>query len=171
MKKLWFLSVFVVPLIALVLFTGCPSSSGGGGGGQGSGSFTYDSTTYSLTNASIDDYQDGYFELYIASSGIDAYEWTGIGDIISFYLESPTGAIAAGTYALPPTDGYVFWGCDMGINFDTATLTGTLVRYATSGSITLSISGSTYTVDFNLTMDDANTVTGSYTGTVSIWYP
>ncbi len=170
MKKLWFLSVFVVPLIVLVLFTGCPSGGGGDVSvGKGSGSFTYDGTTYPLTNASIDDWQDGEFWLYIASAGIDAYEWTGIGYIISFYLESPTGVIAAGTYALPPTDGYVLWGCDMGIEFNTATDTGTTEHFATAGSISIAISGSTYTINFSITMDDGKTVTGSYTGTVSIW--
>ena len=91
MKKLWFLSVFVVPLIVLVLFTGCPSGGGGDVSvGKGSGSFTYDGTTYPLTNASIDDWQDGEFWLYIASAGIDAFEWTGIGDIIVFYTDGIT---------------------------------------------------------------------------------
>jgi hypothetical protein len=171
MKKLWFLSGLVIPIIVLALFTGCPSGGGGDVSvGTGSGSFTYKGITYPLTNASIDDWQDGDFDLYIASAGIDAYEWTGIGDIIYFELTSPTGAIAEGTYDWDDIFGYwIFW-TTLGVNFNTATLTGDIVDEAVAGSVTISISGSTYTIVFALTMGDG-TATGSYTGTVSIWYP
>ena len=170
MKKLWFLSVFVIPVVVLTLFTGCP----GGDGvtvGKGTGSFTYDSTTYPLTNASIDDYQDGWFELYIASDGIDAYEWTGTGNIMYFELYSPTGGIAAGTYDWNTPGSYYLWWCSMGLNYDTATDSGTVEHDAVSGSISIAISGGTYTITWSVTMDDAKTITGSYTGTVSVWYP
>ena len=32
MKKFWYVGVILIPLIVLVLFTGCPSTDSGGGG-------------------------------------------------------------------------------------------------------------------------------------------
>lgn len=168
MKKLQFLGVLVIPFIVLVLFTGCPSSTGGAG--QGTGSFTYDGVTYPLTNATIDDYGSGYFELNIASAGIDTYEYTGTGDTVYFDLQSLTGTIASGTYDILLTGNYWMWDAGIGIGFNVETYTGTWIwADYSSGTVTITINGNDITVDFSITMTGGKVVTGTYSGKVAIW--
>jgi len=173
MKKLWFLSFFVIPIFVFVLFTGCPSPTSSGGGGGGSGSFTYDGTTYPLTGAGVENFAWG-FEVSIVSSGINVPLWTGTGHIVWFDLTSPSTQVAPGTYDWAFTGGFELWEASISWNYVAETDTGTwldaddLTR--NSGDyITISVSGSTYTFEFSLTMTDGKTVTGSYTGPVTIW--
>ena len=171
MKKLWYVSVVLIPLLVLVLFTGCPTTSGGG---SGTGSFTYDGNTYSLTGAGMEDFGSGIFELDIVSSGINVVEWTGAGYVVFFELFSPSTAGASGTYDWAATGGYqlIDAGISLDYNADAATGTWLYVDWflADPGDyITISVSDDTYTFEFSLTMTDGKTVTGSYTGTVTIW--
>jgi len=178
MKKLWYLSVIIIPIVVLVLFTGCPSptsSGGGGGGGVGSGSFTYDGTTYPLTGAGVDIYPAvPSFEVSIVSSGINVPAWTGTGHIVWFDLTSPSTQGEPGTYDWAVTGGFELWEAAISFDYVADTDSGTWLdadwALANSGDyITISVSGSTYTFEFSLTMDDGKTVTGSYTGPVTIW--
>jgi len=172
MKKLWFLSVFVIPIFVSIVFTGCPSPTSHDGGG-GSGSFTYDGNTYPLTGAGVDIYSAS-FEVSIVSSGINVPQWTGTGHIIWFDLTSPSTQGAPGTYDWAITGGFELY--DAGISFDYVAdpesgtwLYADWVKRDSGDYITISVSGSTYTFDFVLTMEDGKTVTGSYTGPVTIW--
>lgn len=172
MKKMWYLSVLVIPVIVLLLFTGCPSKDGGGGGG--SGSFTYDGNTYSLTGAGMDDWGSGIFELNFVSSGINVSEWTGTGYIVWFDLTSPSTACAPGTYDWAATGGFELWEAAISLDYVADTDTGTWLgadwaEPDPGDYISISVSGSTYTFEFSLTMFDDNTVTGSYTGPLTVW--
>ena len=40
---------------------------------------------------------------------------------------------------------------------------------AIGGTVTISVNGNTYTVDFNLDMEDGKTVTGSYSGPAPVF--
>jgi hypothetical protein len=181
MKKLWFLSFIVIPIFMLVLFTGCPAptsnngGSSGGSSGGGSGSFTYDGSTYPLTGAGIDIYPAvPSFEVSIVSSGINVPPWTGTGHIVWFDLTSPSTQGEPGTYNWAFTAGFELWEAAISFDYDADTDLGTWIdadwALANSGDyITISVNGSTYTFEFSLTMDDGKTVTGSYTGPVTIW--
>jgi len=169
MKKMWYLSVLVIPVIVLLLFTGCPSKGGGGGGS----SFTYDGNTYPLTGAGVDIYFD-HFEISIVSSGINVPQWTGTGHIVWFVLVSPSTQGAPGTYDWDATGGFLLYDAAISLDYVADTDTGTWLwadwDLADPGDyISISVSGSTYTFEFSLTMEDGKTVTGSYTGPVTIW--
>ena len=122
------LSVILIPLIVLALFTGCPTKSGGGGE---SGSFTYDGQSYSLSGAGVEHFsnEEQWIEISIVCSGINVPEWTGTGT----WLQADWILQNSGDY------------------------------------LTISVSGSTYTFEFSLTMTDGRTVTGSFTGSITMW--
>jgi hypothetical protein len=168
LKKRWYLSVLVISAIVIVLFTGCPSKDDGG-----SCSFTYDGNTYSLTNGIIEDWGGGDFDIYLASSGIDAVHWTGKGDFVFFDLISPSTIAAPGTYDWAATGGFELWDGGIGLNWDADTDNGTWFNadwtLQESGDyVTISVSGNTYTVEFSITLQNGKVVTGSFTGPLSI---
>ena len=168
MKKFWYVGVILIPLIVLVLFMGCATEGGGG-----SGSFTYDGQTYPLTGAGLDIFS-GYFEVNLVSSGINVAEWTGTGNIVWFDLVSPSTQGAPGTYDWAATGGYELYDAGISFNYVADTGTGTWlyaddVLVSSVDYISIAVDGSTYTFEFSLTMTDGKTVTGSYTGTVTIW--
>ena len=83
MKKLRYLSFLVLPVFLLALFTGCPPIN------IGAGSFTYDGNTYPLTNGALEDYGEGDFDIVLASSGLNAAQWKGVGNVLWFDLVAP----------------------------------------------------------------------------------
>ena len=176
MKKLWFLSVIGTLAIALILFSSC-SNDGDGGGGEGTGSFTYDGTTYTITNGYIDDWSilgEPDFDITLATAGLDAWEWTGTGDYVYLDLVAPSSIGQAGTYDWAATGGFELFDCGIGLNWVASSDTGTWINGdfgLASGAdyVTISKSGSTYTIDFSITLDDGKVVTGNYTGTLPIW--
>ena len=105
MKKLWSLSVLLIPIIVLLLFTaGCPPIDT-----TGSGSFMYDGTTYSLTNGALEYWKVGDFDLVLASSGLNTALWEGTGDVVWFDLVSPSTIGKPGRYDWAGTDGLLLW--------------------------------------------------------------
>lgn len=138
-----------------------------------------DGTEYSISQAVTLEYggsvDEGYnFDLYIGSSGLDFSEIdnTGIsgkGNILYFELWSTsTTGLAAGTYTasssfVPNT----YTSSYIAINYDTATdeVDEEYDEVATGG-ITISVSGSTYTVTFDLTLPAGKKMTGNYTGAI-----
>ena len=168
MKKFWYVGVILIPLIVLVLFMGCATE-----GGSGTGSFTYDGQTYPLTGAGLDIFTE-YFEVNLVSSGINVAEWTGTGNIVWFDLTSPSTQGAPGTYDWAVTGGYELYDAAISLNYVAGSGTGTWlsaddVLASTADYVSIAVDGSTYTIEFHLTMTDGKTVTGSYTGTVTIW--
>ena len=170
MKKFWYASVILIPLLLFAFFTSCATKGGGYAGGTGS--FTYDGQTYPLAGAGFDIYSD-WFEVDLASSGINVSEWTGSGQIIWFELISPSTQGAPGTYTWNSAT-YELWDGGISLDYTAYPESGTYLwfDYATANSgdyVSISVSGSTYTIEFSVLLQDGNTVTGSYPGAVIIW--
>ena len=171
MKKLWSLSVLLIPIIVLLLFTaGCPPIDT-----TGSGSFMYDGTTYSLTNGALEYCGVGDFDLVLASSGLNAALWEGTGDVVWFDLVSPSTIGKPGRYDWAGTDGFLLWAGGINFNFNADTDTGTRLdadsfRAASEDHVTISVQGRTYDIEFSVTFMDGTVLTGSYTGPLPVVY-
>ena len=127
MKNLWSLSVLVMFIIVLFLLTGCPSIN------TGSGSFTYDGTTYPLTNGAFEDWGDQYFDIVLASSGLNTRQWEGIGNVVWFDLLPPSTLGEPGTYDWAGTDDFLLWEGAISFNYNADTDTGTDARRLVRG--------------------------------------
>ena len=169
MKKLWSLSVFLIPIIVLLLFTaGCPPIDT-----TGSGSFMYDGTTYSLTNGALEDYGRGDFDLVLASSDLNAARWTGTGYYVWFDLVAPTTIGAPGRYDWAATDDFILWEGGITFDYNADTDRGTWIdadwsEAVSEDYVSISRDGRTYTVEFSVTLIDGMIVTGSYTGPLPV---
>ena len=168
MKKLRSLCVLVLSIFALFLFTGCPPIDG-----DGSGSFTYDGATYSLTNGILEAYKMNDFDIVLASSGLDAAEWEGVGDVIWFDLISPFIIGAPGTYDWAGTDGFQLWDSGLSLDYNATEDTGDWIygdweKLASEDFVTLSRNGRSYTIEFSVTLEDGKVVTGSFTGPLPV---
>ena len=168
MKKIRSLSALVLPLIILVLFTGCPPINIGG-----SGSLRYDGTTYPLTNGALEDYGQGNFDVVLASSGLNAARWQGTGNVVWFDLVSPATIGAPGTYKWEDTDGFLLWESGLSFDYNATTASGDWIyadwEKATSEDyVAISVNDSSYTVEFSVTLQDGKVVTGSYTGPLPV---
>ena len=137
-----------------------------------------DGTEFAVTQALTEEYggdeTSGYnFDLLILSSGFDFSDYenswvTGSGNVL--YLElwstSSTGLVT-GTYTSSANfEPNTFTSSYVGINYDTSDDTADQGYEDGTGSVSITVSGSTYTVNFDLTFG-ATKVTGNYTGTVS----
>ena len=168
MKKLQTVSVLVMPIIVLVLFTGCPPINT-----TGSGSFTYDGTSYPLTNGVLEDWGRGDFDIYLASSGLNAALWKGTGDVVWFDLVSPSTIGAPGTYDWEGTDDFTLWEGGISFNYNADTDSGIWIdadwsEAAIEDHVTISVDGTTYTIEFSVTLIDGKVLTGSYTGPLPV---
>lgn len=168
MKKLRSLSVLVLPIFMLVLFTGCPPIDIGG-----SGSFTYDGTTYPLTNGALEDYGRGDFDIVLASSNLNAALWEGVGNVIWFDLVAPSAIGTPGTYDWDGTDGFLLFESALSFNYNATSGTGNWIegdweKAASGDFLAISVNGSSYTIEFSVTLLDGNVVTGSFTGPLPI---
>jgi hypothetical protein len=129
--------------------------------------------TYTITNGVIEDWGGADFDLYLATSGLNASAWTGNGDFVFFDLVAPSTIGQPGTYDWAGTGGHLLWDCGIGLNWTAASDTGTWINgdwVLQSGSdfVTISVSGSTYTVEFSITLNDGKVVTGNYTGSLPV---
>jgi hypothetical protein len=135
------------------------------------GSFTYDGQTYT-TNYAINTTFDGsYSDLVLLSVDYNP-NFTGKAHGVGITFDNQK--VTAGTYTYKPDndpefdatkhffDGYAF----MNVNFPNLD-TGTWREDIVSGTATVSVSGSTMTVTYELVFgDDKKKVTGSFSGTV-----
>ena len=168
MKKLRSFGVLVLPIFVLFLFTGCPPVDVGG-----SGSFTYDGTTYSLTNGALEAYGKNDFDIVLASSGLDAARWEGFGDVIWFDLVSPSTLGAPGTYDWAGTDGFLLWDSGLSSDYNATADTGDWIyadweKAASEDFVTVSVNGRSYTIEFSITLEDGKVVTGNFTGSLPV---
>lgn len=135
--------------------------------------FTFNGANYETPKAYIVSYgpnnsESADFDLYLTSSNIavkDGNGFTGTGDGIYFDLNSSSlTELAAGTYTWsldrgPGTivDGEVF------LTYDFDTWTGD--SYSVSdGTVKITVSGTTYEIDYSLTLANSQTITGYYKG-------
>ena len=169
MKKLWTLSLLVLAVIvSLLCTTGCPLIPA-----AGSGSFTYDGTTYPLTNGVLEDYGRGDFDVVLASSGLNAVQWKGTGYFVWLDLVSPSMIGAPGRYDWAGTDDYLLWEGGVTFDYDAETENGNWIEAdweaaASEDHVTISVDGRTYTIKFSLTLMDGTVLTGSYTGPLPV---
>jgi hypothetical protein len=138
--------------------------------------FTYDGTTYSLSQGILEYYGDNGngsydFDISLFSDGftIDLVngEFTGRGDGVYLDLNSDNMAdLSDGTYIFDINrDAYVISAAGIYIDFDAQSQTGTPIT-ASSGEVILTKSGDEYTVNFDLFTASGAAVTGQYTGTL-----
>jgi hypothetical protein len=169
MKKLWSLSLLIVPVIVSLLFTaGCPPVDT-----TGSGSFMYDGATYPLTNGALENYGRGDFDVVLASSGLNAAQWEGTGYFVWFDLVSPSTIGMPGRYDWAGTDDLLLFEGGVTFDYDADTDTGNWIdadwEVAASGDhVTISKDGTTYTIEFSVTLMDGTMLTGSYTGPLPV---
>lgn len=139
--------------------------------------FSVDGTEYSLSEGLTIEYggseTSGYnFDLLVFSSGLEpdlnTETFTGEGDFIYFELWSTsTTGLVAGTYTistenLPNT----FTSNNININYVASTKTSDAEYEASAGTVTIAVDGSTYSINFDLTVTGGKTLTGNYTGTL-----
>jgi hypothetical protein len=168
MKKLRSLSVLLLQTFVLFLFSGCPPINNGG-----SGSFTYDGNTYSLSNGALEAYGRNDFDIVLASSGLNAAEWEGAGNVIWFDLVSPSTIGAPGTYDWEGTNDFLLWESGLSFSYNATADTGDWIygdweKAASEDYVTISVNGSTYTIAFSITLEDGKVVTGSFTGPLPV---
>ena len=168
MEKLRTLSILLLPIFVLFLFAGCPPITIGG-----SGSFTYDGNTYPLSNGALEDYGEGDFDIVLASSGLNAAQWEGAGNVLWFDLVAPPGMGTPGTYDWNGTGGLLLWESGLSFNYNATADTGDWIygdweRAADEDYVTISVDGSSYTIAFSITLEDGKVVTGSFTGPLPV---
>lgn len=135
-------------------------NGGGGGDGDTSNSFTYDGTTFTLGSGEVEDYGDyleGYrnydFWLYENTSTNSSY-------VIYFELFSlGESSFGSGTYSYSstPVQGNFFEYADLYFPEMETYLE------VTGGDVEVAISGNTYTLVFDLMLDDGKSLVGGLT--------
>lgn len=141
-------------------------SSSGGDGPRGTGLLMYQDTTDELTQLWFDNYGStgsAYnIDLLIATDNIDFQNETGTGRFVYLEMFFPTNAVTAGTYAFATTE---VAGTFSDFS-DISTVVNGNVTWddLTAGSVTIGVSGSTYTITGSVTTDTGDTATFSYEG-------
>ena len=146
--------------------------------GAKTNTFSIDGTEYSLSDGFTEEYggdaTTGYnFDLIVHSSGLtsSANGVTGTGEALYFELwsTSDTG-LANGTYSASlNAEPNTFTIGEVYINLNASTFDADESYEVSSGTVTISVSGSTYTINFDLTLTGNKKLTGNYTGTLSAY--
>lgn len=160
-------NLLTISLIATTMFfmsCGNDDSDDGGGG----------INITNFTSAILDDFGangNGSFDVDITLLSDFTVSANGISDLTSVYLDLNTsieGELEAGTYTFG-AERDVFIMVDAEVTLDAAidsdgNLSAGQEFTITDGTVEVSVSGSTYTITFNLTASTGETITGSYTG-------
>jgi hypothetical protein len=164
------LLILLIPSVLFFLGGNCDSNGGS------AGSFTYDGTTYQVSQGWLEyvGTEDGphNFEFTMASSGVDIVAMTGIGDAVLIDFMSSTSPIAEGTYTFhgsgPPYAPNTFIDLWVIINFNLETDVGDIYM-AEAGTVTITeVGDSTISLDFEVTLDNGKTATGTWSGSVTM---
>jgi len=140
--------------------------------------FTVDGKEYSLSEGITIEYggdaTTGYnFDLIVFSSGLEAdiinETFTGEGEFMYFELWSTSATgLAAGTYTIAPsatpnacTSNTIY------IKYNSTTELSENEYEGSSGTITIAVDGTTYSIDFDLSIIGGKALTGNYTGTLA----
>ena len=164
------LLILLIPSVLFFLGGNCDSNGGS------AGSFTYDGTTYQVSQGWLEyvGTEDGphNFEFNMASSGVDIVAMTGIGDAVLIDFMSSTSPIAEGIYTFHGSGApYVpdtFVDLWVIINYNLETDVGVMYM-AVAGTVTITeVADSTISLDFDVTLDDGKTATGTWSGSVTM---
>lgn len=161
LRAMLFFSIF-----AMFAITACDSNSTSSeateeqDNGDASNSFTYDGSTFSLGGGEVEDYGDfldGYrnYDFYL-------YENNQLNSSYGIYFELFSlgeSSFSSGTYSYSstPVQGNFFEYANL-IFFESDTF-----LEAAGGSVAVTISGNTYTLVFDLTLDDGKNLKGGIT--------
>lgn len=162
---------------ALILLTvsiiSCSSDDGDSIGDiiQGESYFTYQDEDYPIKAGLIFDNDDGRFDFSFVTSEIQS----SLGEVTteSEQFENLTFEIISdSTETKPEADEYIFTSEpeEMGLHAADLVFVESEEEYeefaATDGSITIDYSGSLYKIEFDITLDNGETVTGKYRGSL-----
>lgn len=182
MKKFKLLTLAFITLLT-AFTTSCSSDDDSGSSDDDNGmpvmtnEFVFDGTSYSLTQGIIQSSgatPEGAFNfiitLYSDGFNVDSVNGTvsGTGDLMFLDINTDTmNNVSDGTYNFSMTrDVFTTTNSGFIVNLDPVAGTSDAVELATSGSITLSISGTTYDIEFNFLNASGESITGAYTGTL-----
>lgn len=182
MRRSMALRALGVLLVGLMigLFLACDSNGGGDSisKGTGEGELTVGGQTYSLTKLYFLDWgqSEGVYniDVYIMSEGLDVLPDRGTGEIVYLEMFFNTAAVTAGTYSFATTEaaGTFSDASDILIGYRPATDTEDAWYWMDGGTVTISISGSDYTINGNVDLDGGGNATfwfsGRLTGSFSI---
>ncbi len=157
MKK--FFQFASLALLGLAILSGCKKDDG-----IDANTLLYDGQSYAITDAFQEywgDYYDaGNVDVYVGFDG-------GTGPTIGFDCLLPAGndrlVAHAYNYSADGSGEYVFGGEDA--CFHISMDDGNCILF-TGGKVNVKLSGSTYTIDFTVNLDNGKTVKGNYTGTL-----
>ncbi len=173
-------AVAIAITAVLFIFVACTTTEDDPAEPVGGSYFTYDGTTYTLASAIIEDYgallgedESGYDLDFTAGTFEQAFfedgPPPGIHSIIFLDLISPTPTLASGTYTWSTTrTDFTLFDAMIFLNADFQSGSGTLIR-PESGTVTVSVNGDIYTVEFTLILTDGKTVTGRYSGAAPVF--
>ena len=161
--------IFILAVVAIFIFASCDN-------GSAENYFIYDGTTYPLSAGYLEVVgpQNGAygFGFTAFSSGIDLEAEKGIGKAIYISILSPTSSLAEGTYTFvsgTSTTPYTFDDLWLFLNYNIAIDWGDSYA-AEAGTLTVTeVSDSTVSLEFEVTLDDGKTSTGTWSGLVTIW--
>jgi hypothetical protein len=142
-------------------FAGSGGGSGSGGNGTGSGSFSLNGTTYPILFGGFESFDDGWFEILFLDETM-GNNITGA-NAVAFDILSPSeNEITSGIYNY--SESYNPFTFDWGI-VDLNIETGYEEYYEiVGGSITISKSGNSYSINFNGLLEGGGSVSGFYSG-------
>ena len=161
--------VSVLVVATTITFISCDND------GSSGNSFTYDETTYQLSEGYLayrGETNGSYRFLIVGvSSPIDYEAMTGTGELFLITLYTPSTKLVTGTYTyLPGSDPYTFSSLTILLNFEMETDEGD-VYVAEAGTVTITeVSYCTISLNFEVTLDDGKTATGTWSGPVTILF-
>jgi hypothetical protein len=161
--------IIVITVALILIFISCDN-------GGADSYFIYDDHTYPLSAAylGVVGPRNGAYSLSFNafSSGIDVETEKGIGEAIFISIISPTSSLAEGTYtfaALISTTPFTFDILALLLNYNIETDWGDSYS-AVDGTLTVTeVNGSTVSLEFEVTLDDGKTSTGTWSGPVTIY--
>jgi hypothetical protein len=173
LSKILMLASFAMVLV----ITGCSKDDKESATGVITGSFAYDGNTYTLTQGAIINYGSYdplksniyYLDLYLMNDGLNLETMSGEGNYLYFEMFSSSDkALLSGTYNYDEPATFTF---DLGyvfINHQPGTNTGTTVEVY-NGSVTISQSGSDYTITIDCEDENGKKITGSCQGSLKYY--
>lgn len=175
MKNFKLSRMFILLLLTSVSFISCSEDDDGGEGNEnGSGNATYNGTKINFDKGFIvnyGEYEGLYnFDITLLSDDFEIdiinEDLEGTGEIIYFemWTDQSTG-LKNGTYTL--SNGESDFGlsfAEFAVDFNPNDADEDDYLEATEAEITVNKSGSTYTLDFDLTLENGKSLTGRYVG-------
>lgn len=184
MKNLF--TIFMLAMLGMaVTFTSCKKDDDDDDNSTG-GTAVVGGNTATFTKGALEYYGawgDAHnFDIYLASSNVNFVEETGTGNLLYFELFTNSNTFNGGTFtynAYEETAG-TFDYADLIINGNWATETADHYYSATGGTITVTKSGSTYDIVYNLTVQEydltsfqpiggTETMSGTYSGALTYY--